>query len=134
MGVQTTTYAIVRDEHLLQLILLSDVYDDTEIDAVATTLRDYMERRAHLRPFLLLIDLRRCVGMAAAHVIATIRLLLGHKDALLELVGATAVVMRLTRTMVPLRDMFTRLYTPPRPFCIFGEYEPAITFLRAASQ
>ena len=132
MGVCDDDYQICRDGKFVVLKMLHDVDDAEVIACIAQTLKTYLSRRSEKHgPFALLIDLRACVAFTKAHVLSTVSILIGEKDAVLEHLSRSAVLMTPNIAFAPLKAMFDYLYTSVRPFSIFSDESAARDFLLA---
>ena len=130
MGVSDEDYEITRDGRLVTLRMLHDVDDPDVIACIAQTMKTYLCSRSKSHgPIALLIDLRECVAFKSAHVLSTVSILVGEKDAVLQYLIGSAVLMRHNLAVAPLRAMFDRLYKSTRPFSIFSEEAEARRFL-----
>jgi hypothetical protein len=130
MGVCTEDYEITRWEQIVTLRILHDIDDREMIGCIAQTLKTYLaDRSAKHGLMCLLIDLRDCKTFKGTHVMSTVGILMGEKDAVLAHVCGSAVLMAYNVTIDPLRKMFERLYQPVRPFSIFMDPAQANAFL-----
>ena len=133
MGVCTEDYEIARAGRIVTLRMLHDVDDSEVIACIAQTLKTYLAGRSAKHGLLsLLIDLRDCVDFKVTHVMSTVGILMGEKDAVLSHLRASAVLMAYNVTIEPLKKMFTRHYHPVRPFSIFMDEAQASAFLLSA--
>lgn len=131
MGVCDDDYEISRAGSVVTLRMLRDIDNPDVIACIAQTLKTYLARRSAEHGLLgLIIDLRACVEFSTTHVMSTVSILVGEKDAVLEHLHASAVLMRASTTVGPLKKMFDRLYKPIRPFSLFMDEEHARVFVR----
>ena len=133
MGVCTEDYEITRSEQIVTLRMLHDIDDPAVIACIAQTLKTYLANRSARHGLMcLLIDLRDCKEFKVTHVMSTVGILIGEKDAVLAHVCGSAVLMVYNATIDPLKKMFERIYQPLCPFSIFTDSAQASAFLLSA--
>ena len=130
MGVCAEDYEITRSEKIVTLRMLHDIDDSEVIACIAQTLKTYLADRSAKHGLMsLLIDLRSCKEFRVSHVVRTVGILMGEKDAVLAHLCGSVVLMSYNVTVEPLKKMFERLYQPVRPFSIFTNPDEANEFL-----
>ena len=74
-----------------------------------------------------------CAEFKTTHVLSTVRVLMGEKDAVFAYLRASAILMNFSVAIIPLRVMFERLYKPVKPFSVFYDESQAKDFLHNES-
>ena len=108
-----------------------DLYERDAVAAAADTLKKYVRKIATRsnKAVPVLIDLRKCKDFAVSHICMTVSILVGERDALLEFVSASAVLMEIDSTMEMVRGALLSMYTPVRPFGMFAKEAESREFL-----
>ena len=136
MPIRHEAYSIYSDKlaegTTVTLHMHRDVNDDATIHAIADALKAYLAKKAVHAPVDMVIRLEECETFTISHVVRTVGVLLGEKDALLSHVRASCVLLRPAMLHNALSTLFARLYTPVRPFSIVTSEAAARAFLAQA--